>query len=164
MNYFIHLSESGRTIIYNKITNPDTGNCCYPDILFNHIFSEENIADKALYEIAYNAISEYGSSRILIATYSSQEDRLFLESAMESIHREHNNSSFNQELYESMCDNLMLSASMRHSFYQLMLYYTETGGDMENLLLPFTKEYPLPVSNKNEGKKIYEIIRNSVLG
>ena len=34
----------------------------------------------------------------------------------------------------------------------------------KDLLLPFTREYPLPVTNKNEGKKIYEIIRNSVLG
>ena len=28
---------------------------------------------------------------------------------------------------------------------------------------PFTEEYAFPVGNKNEGKKIYEIIRNSVL-
>ena len=83
---------------------------------------------------------------------------------MKNINSERTVSSFNEELYDTMCDNLMLSASMRHSFYQLMQYYTETGGNMEDLLLPFTREYPLPVTNKNEGKKIYEIIRNSVLG
>lgn len=164
MNYYIHLTESDRTIIYNKITNPDTGDCCYPDILFNHNFSEGNITDKALYEIAYNAISEYGSSRILVGTYSSEDDRIYLENVMKNINSERTVSSFNEELYDTMCDNLMLSASMRHSFYQLMQYYTETGGNMEDLLLPFTREYPLPVTNKNEGKKIYEIIRNSVLG
>ena len=164
MNYFLHLSESDRTIIYNKIINPETGESCYPDILFNHNFAETEISDKFLYETALSAISEYGNSRLLIATYSNEEDHLFLENAMMRIHNNDNESSFNKDLYEQMCDNLMLSASMRHSFYQLMLYYTETGGNMEDLLLPFTREYPLPVTNKNEGKKIYEIIRNSVLG
>ena len=163
MNYFIHLIKSDQTVIYNKITNPDTGDCCYPDILFDHNFTESQIEDADLYEKTSSAIREFGSSKVLIASYSEDSDAVFLRERMELLHSTSKVSSFNNELYEKMCDNLMLSASMRHNFYQLMQYYTETGRDMEDLLIPFTEEYAFPVGNKNEGKKIYEIIRNSVL-
>lgn len=53
---------------------------------------------------------------------------------------------------------------MALNFKKLMQYYKETGGNPHDLLTPFIKEYALPVKSKKEGKMIYELIRNQILG
>ena len=63
-----------------------------------------------------------------------------------------------------MSNYLKLTESMKINFIKLLSYYRETGNDPADLIIPFIDEYALPVTNKNEGKKIYELIRKKILG
>lgn len=65
---------------------------------------------------------------------------------------------------DDFCKNILLSETMALNFKKLMQYYEETGGNPHDLLTPFIKEYALPVKSKKEGKMIYELIRNQILG
>ncbi len=164
MNHYTHIFPAGHTVIFNKISDPRTGAVCYPDILIRHNFQEAEVSDEALYSVAAAAIAEYGTSHVLIAAASSEEDRKYLINAMAELHAGHNAHIFDRALYDDMCRNLMLTDSMKTDFLRLLTYYSETGGSMSDLLCPFINEYDFPVKNKKEGKQIYEIIRNSVLG
>lgn len=162
MNYFLYTFTSNKTVIFNKITNSE-GISIYPDIVFSHPFSESDIEDDELFSVADSAIKEYGSSHIIIASIASTEDRAFLESRMNFLHS--NTDSYDDsELITRMSGYLMLTEAMKINFRQLLSYYREIGNNPSDLLIPFIDEYDLPVSNKNEGKRIYELIRNQILG
>lgn len=162
MNYYIYTFESDTTKIYNRISN-SAGISVFPDIVFAHPFEEAEITDDTIFDIAQKAISEYGSSNVIIASVAGDEDRALLESRMDFLHKEETGPD-DSKLIALMSDNLMLTEAMRINFCRLLAYYRETGNNPEDLLAPFMNEYPLPVANKNEGKKIYELIRNKILG
>ena len=161
MNYFLYTKEGPETKLFNKISST-ANQCVYPDIIIDHDFSETGIVDDVLFDTALRAISDYGSSRVLFAEVACNEDKIFLENALRHIFSDEAPSD--NSLCEKMIDNLQLSETMSRNFRQLITYYTETGNDVRDLLAPFFDEYPLPVRSKDEGKKIYELIRNKVLG
>lgn len=165
-NFFFYPEYGSENIIYNKITNPETGDSCYPDILYNHPYRESEKSDCRLYEIISDAISEYGSSLVVAGCFTSPEESSGFKNYLEDFFPENTDVFTKEELdsIEKMCHDLMLSTTMVHSFYGLMSYYKTTGFSPLDLITPFADEYPLPVQNKNEGKKIYELIRNKILG
>ena len=132
MNYFIHTIKGNKTVIYNKITG--SNDTVYPDILINHPFAEDEIADDTLFHIADDAIRQYGNGKVIIAKVADDNDLDYI------------------------------LKTMALNFKKLMQYYKETGGNPHDLLTPFIKEYALPVKSKKEGKMIYELIRNQILG
>lgn len=162
MNYFLHTFKSNKTVIYNKISN-SKGESLYPDIVFSHPFEESEITDDELFTITSEAISNYGSSKIIIASVGNTRDQELLASRMEYLHSE-SPSPDDTSLISQMAEYLMLTEAMKNSFKQLLSYYREIGGNPSDLFLPFIEEYNLPVGSKNEGKKIYELIRNKILG
>lgn len=162
MNYYIHTFKSEKTIIYNKVSSTN-GDSVYPDVLFSHPFSEAEIIDDILYETVKNAIEEYGSSNVIIAAAANENDINLLKSRMDFLYHEDDKTD-DSELIEKMSNYLKLTESMKINFIKLLSYYRETGSDPADLIIPFIDEYALPVTNKNEGKKIYELIRNKILG
>lgn len=163
---YMYIASGTENIIYNAIRDPDTGRACYPDMLIRHNFTEKSISDSMLYTIADDAIRKFGSSRCFFLTVNNYEELVsFIERIKTVFDSDTPALSENDITFiRDFADKLMLSATMIHSFMNLMTYYRETGGNIYGLLTPFTLEYPLPVSTKNEGKQIYELIRNKILG
>lgn len=162
---YVYVCSADSNIIYNAITDPQTGCSCYPDMLLKHNFTEQSICSSDLYIIADAAIKRYGSSRCY---FLALKDTCMLFEFIDILREVFGNtqpmlSSENIELIEKFGNDLMLSATMLHSFRTLLNYYAETGGDILGLLTPFIEEYPLPVTTKQKGKQIYELIRNKVL-
>jgi hypothetical protein len=162
--YFIHSFPSSENILYHTIINPDTKKACYPDILIKHNFTEKEIADTSLYEIAEAAIKKYGSSRCYFVAYKDEEALCELIKIIDVIYEEPFTNNDSEALINNMAELLMLSATMTASLKTLLTYYGDFVGDLKALVNECTKEYKLPVSNKNEGKKIYELIRQKILG
>lgn len=160
MNYFIHTIKGNRTVIYNKITG--SNDTVYPDILINHPFAEDAINDDGLFNIAEDAIRQYGNGKVIIAEIADDSDLDYLVKTMESLYPEVEKG--NSGYIDDFCKNILLSETMTLNFEKLMQYYKETGGNPGDLITPFIKEYALPVKSKKEGKIIYELIRKQVLG
>lgn len=72
MNYFIHTIKGNKTVIYNKIIG--SNDTVYPDILINHPFAEDEIADDTLFHIADDAIRQYGNGKVIIAKVADDND------------------------------------------------------------------------------------------
>lgn len=161
---FIHVSN-GDNIICNAITDPQTGKSCYPDMLLQHNFKEQTVCDSNLYTIADAAIRRYGSSRCYFIYIKDYELLIEFIGVLKKVFKNNLPSLTDKDiaLINKFGNDLMLSATMLHSFRNLMTYYAETGGDVYGLLTPFIEEYPLPVTTKQKGKQIYELIRNKVL-
>lgn len=162
---YIYVSTGDNNLIYNAITDPQTGHSCYPDMLFKHNFTETAILDSNLYIIADAAIKRYGSSRCYFLALHDTNMLLDFIGILREVYGSTlpGLSHENIELIEKFSNDLMLSATMMHSFKTLMTYYAETGGDIPGLLTPFMEEYPMPVTTKQKGKQIYELIRNKIL-
>lgn len=163
--FFFYPEYGSRNIIYNKITDSLTNVSCYPDILYDHPYEEGEITGHEIYEIVSKAISLYGSSRVVAGCFTSPLESSRFRDYLTDFFPENTDIFTEEEIdsIEKMCQNLMLSRTMIHSFYGLMSYYKTTGYSPLDLITPFANEYPLPVQNKTEGKKIYELIRNKVL-
>ncbi len=163
---FLYISKGDTNIIYNAIKDSITGKTCYPDMIIRHSFAEREITDNDLYLIADDAIRRFGSSRcffISVCDFSSLSEFITLVKTI--FDTSHPVISQEQLQYiQNFGEMLMLSATMMHSFVNLMTYHRETGGDIQSLLKPFEHEYILPVSTKKEGKIIYELIRKQILG
>lgn len=163
-NIFIYATPGKDNVIYHTITNPDTGKACYPDILIKHSFEEKEIADSNLYQIADNAIRQYGSSRCYFVTYRDEELMRELTDRLNSVYKAPVFSSKdNLDIIECFANSLMLSATMTNSLRTLLIYYGDFIGDLKEFTDRCRDEYKLPVINKNEGKKIYELIRQKIL-
>ena len=162
--YFIHSFPSTENILYHTIIHPDTKKACYPDILIKHNFVEKEIEDASLYEIAENAIKKYGSSRCYFVAYKDEVALSEFIKIIDAIYEEPSTSSDNEAIIQNMAADLMLSATMCASLKTLLTYYGDFVGDLKQLVDECNQEYKLPVSNKNEGKKIYELIRQRILG
>lgn len=160
MNYCLHLIPCEKTVIYNKISN-EFGSSCYPDILFRHDFPETEIIDNDLYVTANELIKTYGSSRVLFAA-CKECDKEILENIMCTLFSD-TPSQITDDILK-FSDDLALSETMKRQFFQLMNYYQQIGGNPQDIFIPFRNEYALPVRNKNEGKRLYELIRNQILG
>ena len=161
--YFIHSFPSTENVLYHTIINPDTKKACYPDILIRHNFFEKEIINAKLYEIAEKAIKEYGSSRCYFISYKDDDALLELTKIIDAVYEEQNISNLNEEIIQNFASDLMLSATMSAAFKTLLIYYGDFVGDLNELVRECTVEYNLPVSTKNEGKKIYELIRQRIL-
>ncbi len=162
---YIHIEKGEDNIICNAVTDPVTQASCYPDMLLKHGFTEKSVCDSDLYIIADAAIRRYGSSRCFFLYIRDYE---CVTEFVNMLHEVFKNTqprlkSSDIEMIEHFASELMLSATMLHSFRNLMSYYAETGGDISGLLTPFIEEYPLPVTTKQKGKQIYELIRNKIL-
>ena len=162
-SYFIHSFPSTENILYHTIINPDTGKACYPDILIRHNFLEKEIIDAKLYEIAENAIKKHGSSRCYFVAYKDDESLSQLTKIIDAVYEEQSISNDNEEIIQNFASALMLSTTMRAAFKTLLIYYGDFVGNLNELIKECTEEYNLPVSTKNEGKKIYELIRQRIL-
>ena len=162
-SYFIHSFPSTENILYHTIINPNTGKACYPDILIRHNFLEKEIADTSLYEIAENAIKEYGSSRCYFVAFKDSDSLSELTKTIDAVYKEQIIPKDNEETIQNFAADLMLSTTMSAALKTLLIYYGDFIGDLKELVRNYTKEYNLPVSTKNEGKKIYEFIRQRIL-
>ena len=160
MNYFIHTIKGNKTVIYNKITG--SNDTVYPDILINHPFAEDEIADDTLFHIADEAIRQYGNGKVIIAKVADDNDLDYILKTMACLYP--GNVKESSGYIDDFCKNILLSETMALNFKKLMQYYKETGCNPHDLLAPFIKEYALPVKSKKEGKIIYELIRNQILG
>ena len=165
---YFHISRNNdnNNIIYNAIKDNITGKTCYPDMIIRHNFTESDITDNNMYIIADDAIRRFGSSRCFFVSVCDINSLSGLIASAKAVF-DASDPVISQKQLQYIRDfgeKLMLSATMMHSFISLMTYYRETGGDIPALLAPFGQEYPLPVSTKTEGKKIYELIRNQILG
>ena len=147
MNYFTHTIKGNKTVIYNKITG--SNDTVYPDILINHPFADD-------------AIRQYGNGKVIIAKVADDNDLDYILKTMACLYPE--NAKESSGYIDDFCKNILLSETMALNFKKLMQYYKETGGNPHDLLTPFIKEYALPVKSKKEGKMIYELIRNQILG
>lgn len=161
--FFYIYSDTGN-IVYNRITDTVSGRSCYPDILVRHGFEEAAITDGALYEAAVSMQQKYGTSNCFFISVSNdgalEEFVGLVQSAYGSCRN--NFTGPDESELERMCGDLALSQTMRASFKQLMQYYALTG-DTQRLTESIRERYSLPVSGKNEGKRIYEAIRNEIL-
>lgn len=163
---FFYVTPGNENIIYNSIKDNITGKTCYPDMLIKHDFTECEISDNNIYIIADDAIRRFGSSHCFFVMVRNINSLTEFVSSVKAVF-DCSNPAISKEQLQCVHDfgeMLMLSATMMHSFVNLMTYYHETGGDIQSMLNPFKQEYPLPVSNKKEGKIIYELIRKQILG
>ncbi len=162
---YIRILPSQSNYVVNGIQGHD--GCCYPDILYRHRLAEQFIESEELYAEAINAQQECGTSRCMFIAVAQWDDDV--ETAVTNfIHScSFSNPPLNDtehSCYERLSNGLMLSQTMRSSFMQLLIYYKACQGSIEGLITPFFEEYALPVTTKNEGKVIYELIRNTILG
>lgn len=161
--FFIHSFEDDCNAIFHTITNPLTGQSCYPDILIKHNLIEKSIVDTKLYEIAEKAIREYGSSRCYFISYNNTK---ILNEFLDIVNSLYSQNIFDNKetLISEFANKLMLSQTMTVSLKTLLTYYGDFVGDLEEAVNDFCIKYNLPVSTKKEGKKIYELIRQQILG
>ena len=161
---FFYIYSNTGNIVYNRITDTVSGRSCYPDILVRHGFEEAAITDGALYEAAMSMQQKYGTSNCFFLSVLNdgalEEFAGLVQSAYGSCRN--NFTGPDESELERMCGDLALSPTMRASFKQLMQYYALTG-DTQRLTESIRERYSLPVSGKNEGKRIYEAIRNEIL-
>ncbi len=160
---FIYATPGDDNIIYHTIIDPITKKACYPDILIKHDFKEQAIKDSKLYKIAEDAIKEYGSSRCYFITYKDEELYNKLTKRIRSIYEPTLGSGDNLALIEDLAVSLKLSETMTNSLKTLLTYYGNFVGDLKDFTDKCREEYSLPVTNKNQGKKIYEQIRQQIL-
>lgn len=160
---YIHAIKGPDNVLFNAIGDPATGSYCYPDILIKHNFTEKEIQDAHLYELAANAIKEYGSSRCFFITYKNDEVFIqFLDNLNRIFTPDEN--SIDMDLITEFGEKLLLSTTMMNSLKTLLNYYSVSGNDMESLIKQCTIEYELPVPTKIKGKQIYELIRTKIIG
>ena len=162
-NFYIYATPGDDNIIYHAIIDPVTTKACYPDILIKHNFKEQAITDHELYLIAENAIKEFGSSRCYFITYSDEKFLKELTERIKSIYKSNVTFDDNLALIEDFAVSLKLSQTMTNSLKTLLTYYRDFEGDLKAFIDNCKEEYNLPVSNKNQGKKIYEHIRQQIL-
>lgn len=161
-DYFLYAIPGDANIIFHSITDPVTQKSCYPDMLFRHNFTEKGIVDSSMYLIAEDAIKQYGSSRTFFITYSSEDALTEFKEFLNKVYTK-TVTRDNKELINKLATMLMLSATMTSSLNTLLSYYGDFVGDLEALVNKYINDYTLPVANKNEGKRIYELIRQQIL-
>lgn len=159
-NFVFYIVNSKSNTIYNKITDPKTGNSVYPDILFRHDFAESRLNDAAVYNDAVRLMSEYGSAHCVFLSCKSEKDLAVLKEAAIST------DTVNPEPYDgtkvkNFSHDLSLSVTMENDIRKLFAYYSYHG-DVSELIDSIYRKFNLPV-NRKEGKKIYEHIREIVL-
>lgn len=159
---FIHIKSGNANRIYNKISNSE-GISIYPDIWYNHPYEEVEIRDDELYETALIASKKYGSSQIIFAEFADKQSEISFREMLTSFSMTEQAIS-DPALITRFCEDLMFSEAMKINFNKLIQYYVLTGGTPGDIIEPFYSEYALPVASKKEGKMLYDIIRNQILG
>ena len=166
------LIPGSQTRLIHKITDPVTGESFYPDIFYKHPFAEGERCDKDLYRELLDLSRDPSAPPFLILEVAPKEEaaaskyRTAWEEAVRTQQTGQTDVFHSDELSEltAFAEELMLSATMKQGFLQLFSYHRLCGGDYRELLSPFREEYALPVKTKNEGKMIYERIKNLILG
>ncbi len=161
---FVCIYSDAANIIYHRITDPESGRSCYPDIFVRHGFKEAAVRDGALYAEAVAMQKKYGTSRCFFISAVSEEAadgfaRVAL-AACDSCFKTF--PSPDEKELERLCADMALSQTMKTSFRQLMRYCALTA-DAGEFMRTMRERYALPVSSKNEGKKIYEAVRTEIL-
>lgn len=161
---FFYIYSDSQNIVYNRIVDTATGRSCYPDILVRHGFKEAAVADGRLYADAVSMQQKYGTSNCFFISAVSDDaiDEFagLVQNAYCSCRTDFPKPD-GAEL-ERLCGDLALSQTMKSAFGQLMRYYALTA-DADELIKRIRGRYSLPVSAKNEGKRIYEAVRNEIL-
>ncbi|MDF2541506.1 MAG: hypothetical protein K0S47_1224 [Herbinix sp.] len=67
-----------------------------------------------------------------------------------------------QELHK-LCEDLKLSASMKHMLSQILHYYTLECGSFLPMIEDFRKAFSLPIPTKKEGKLYFELLKERLL-
>ena len=123
------------------------------NFIINDILNTEESSED-IYDYMVNVVSIGGEQGVIISLIYGKDTEEFCKNFLDEI----------LEMLDDFCKNILLSETMALNFKKLMQYYKETGGNPHDLLAPFIKEYALPVKSKKEGKIIYELIRNQILG
>lgn len=154
MNYFLNITKAAKSTIYNKISN-HAGLSVYPDILYSHPFDETAIVDDSLFEVASNAIKEYGTSNVIFFATNNSSDGAKLNDILEDFYKEPITPDY-FDYIDTLCDTLLLTHAMSQKFKQLMLYYIALGNDPHSIKVE-------SISNKKEGIKEYERIKELII-
>lgn len=162
-NIYIYAVKGTENIIYNAIKDPSTGNYCYPDILIKHDFCEKEICDSGIFEIASNAIKEYGSSRCFFVKYKDYDAFIIFLDRLNHIFTPEEN-LLDMDMVTDFGNKLQLSTTMMNSLKILLNYYAVSDNNIEDFINSCIKEYELPANNKIKGKQIYELIRQKIIG
>lgn len=159
---FIKVPGEGN-IIYNKIIDPDTGRALYPDIRVPHNFTETTICDNKIYNDYARAVSELGTAHCFVISCNDEAIlSAFHTSLLEAYKELDMTEPYDSLLFNSVCEALQLSVTMRNSFAGLMTYYS-TLGNVNEYLVHIADQYELPAKDKRKGKQIYELIRKDIM-
>ena len=159
-NFVFYLYNNHKNAIYNKITDPGTGNSVYPDILFRHTLPECELLDGNAYKTSTELMSQSGSAHCIFLSCTG--DKVLSEIIDSAVSTECKKNTFRcgDEVSE-LCSDLSLSVTMQNLMKQLLTYYSYHG-NVSELIQNIYKRTDLPVS-KVEGKKIYEKVREFIL-
>lgn len=159
---FVHILSKDK-IIYNRITNPDTGKALYPDIVFSHPFIETAIEDSQIYEEYNDLLKRYKSAHCFVVACDDQAlTNLALNLSELYKTTTYNVTTIDEQLFDKVCDQLQLSVTMRSDLRKLFIYQS-TRCDVNNYMRKLSQQYVIPVSTKKEGKIIYELIRKDII-
>lgn len=161
---FFYIHSRGENIIYNRITDPESGRSCYPDILVRHGLREDGIEDAVLYRRAEEMQKIHGTSKCFFM--SALNDGIvdaFAALVLSAYGSCRTAPPFPvPEEADGLCGDLALSRTMSIAFKQLLQYYSLTA-DAGEFIRSVRRRYKLPVNTKSEGKKIYEAVRTEIL-
>lgn len=162
-NIYIYANQGTDNVLYNSIKDTVTGKCCFPDILINHGFTEDSICDKELYLKAESAMKQYGSSNCFFITYKDPESYIDFLKVINNVYPV-TPTEYHDVLINDFGKDMLFSATMMSSLRTLLNYYCVKGGDLINYIGTFSAEHNLPVTTKNEGKELYELLKQEILG
>ncbi len=165
-DFIFYVVDQDSDTIYNKISDTTQSISLYPDIAFTHPFQEKELINHQVYNDARSLLRQHGSAHCIflsVTDIGALDD--FSDAVISSCQNVYGHAEPDGGMIESvqkLCDLLSLSATMRNSFIQLFTYYS-TIGDVSKLIEHIYSSYTLPVSTKNEGKKIYDDIYRYII-
>ena len=162
-NYIFYIYSEDLDCIYNKISSTD-GQSLYPDIIFDHSYPESELVDEKAYEVAAKLLSSNLAHRVV---FLSRKNSTVTDEIVHKLNRLEGSLSFEvPDIVRETCDklsaDLSLSVTMQRTLLQLLNYYA-LNGDLNEFIRTLYTRYTIPVTTKNEGKKIYEYIREFIL-
>ncbi|MCR5272953.1 MAG: hypothetical protein K6E13_08220 [Lachnospiraceae bacterium] len=148
--------------IANKITDPDTGKSCYPD-LFALPFFEDELSDKKAYEKAKKLLSERGSASFVC--FFSEQEIIFEEMQDSGEKRKPLDDRIEKltdrfkELFK--CSDSM-SVALENIIHYLCLKTDDEDSFCDELVSKMEREDLLPCRDKKDAKKCLEYLKREV--
>lgn len=164
-NYAIYIHDDSDNLLYNRIISPNTGRIFYPDILISHSFDESFLVNEEVFRLSEQLSKKYGTSGCFFVSVKDEKElKSFSDRVWQIYSGLHNTISPDLSvMIEKLGDDLKLSFTMRSSLKDLLTYCSQIM-DGPEFIRKIYSNYTLPVSQKQEGKKIYERIRKEILG